>query len=89
MEITLTNGLKAEIDEAEAKRIAGLVHNEPHEYLKRAQDNLERLTGKRPESEDDLKHILYMVMPELNREQADTLFEVVEAAIGRFATDSM
>lgn len=89
MTIHLENGDEAEISEAEAKRIAKAVYNEPHEYLKRAQDNLERLTGERPESEDDLKHILYMMMPELNRKQADTLFEVVEAAIGRFATDSM
>ena len=89
MKIKLANGQEIEVSEEEAEKLAGEAWNEPHAYLHRAQDNLKKMTGTHPESEDDLKDILYEAMPCLTREQADILYEVVEAAIGRFATKSM
>lgn len=89
MRIKLANGQEVEVSEQEAAKLAGEAWNEPHVYLHRAQENLEKMTKLPAESEDDLKEILYRIMPGITKEQADMLYEVVEAAIGRFATKSM
>lgn len=88
MKIHLTNGLEADIDEAEAERIAGEVAKlhgavETNEaFTNRALDNIEHMTGFRPKSEAELKELLYRSIPGPTRRDIELLYESMEAIAG-------
>ena len=88
MKIHLTNGLEAEIDEAEAERITGelaMLHGavETNEaFTNRALDNIEHMTGFRPKSEAELKELLYHSIPGPTRRDIELLYETMEYIVG-------
>lgn len=88
MQIQTTDGKAAEISHEEAHIIAERVMNEPHEYLSRALDNIERMTGKRPANEDELKDLMFRKLNLGNFQQTNLLYEMIEAIIGMFAVKS-
>ena len=80
-------GNEFDIDRAEAERIAGeltkLNHGETNEqFLNRALDNIERMTGFRPKSEEELKELLYRAIQGPTRRDIELLYEAMETIAG-------
>lgn len=88
MKITLSNGTGGEITHDEARRIVseiGVHANLPgmqRGFLDRALDNIEKATGKRPGSEEELKNLMYEHLPLGTKEETCLLYEAVEAIVG-------
>ena len=81
------NGNEFDITKDEAQRIAGelakLHHGETNEqFLNRALDNIQSITGVRPRTEDDLKVLLYQNTSNTNMHDINLMYEAVEAIIG-------
>ena len=77
------NGNEFDITREEAERIAGeLARVDGKEsnkaFMKRAQDNIEAVTGMRPTTEDEAKAILYKFMPGWGIKHVELVFEVME-----------
>ena len=87
MKIKLANGADAEISMEEAKRISKEVsmHHETEtndEFLNRALNNIEMLTGERPKTEDELKKLLYDKTPNTSMKQIELWYEAMETITG-------
>jgi len=88
MKIHLTNGLEAEIDETEAKRISEEVAKlhgavESNEtFMNRAAENIRALTGEKPKTEDEAKMILYKNLKGPSKDEIELLYETMEYIVG-------
>ena len=83
MKIKLANGEEHDITREEAERIAGefmkISEKESNAvFMKRAQDNIEAVTGMRPTTEDEAKAILYKFMPGWSMKHVEIIFEIME-----------
>ena len=83
MRIHDINGEEHDITREEAERIAGeLMKVSGKEsnatFMKRAQDNIEAVTGMRPTTEDEAKAILYKFMPGWSMKHVEIIFETME-----------
>lgn len=83
MRIHDINGEEHDITREEAERIAGeLMKISGKEsnaaFMKRAQDNIEAVTGMRPTTEDEAKAILYKFMPGWSMKHVEIIFETME-----------
>ena len=77
------NGNEVHISKDEAERIAadlakmgGKETNAA--FMKRAQDNIQAMTGMRPTTEDEAKAILYKFMPGWGIKHVELMFETME-----------
>jgi len=83
MKIVDKDGNTAYISFAEAERIAGELaklggHESNATFMRRAQSNIESLTGMRPTTEDEAKAILYKFMPGWSMKHVELIFETME-----------
>ena len=76
-------GNEFSIDRAEAERIAGELaklggHETNEQFLNRALDNIQSMTGFRPKSEEELKELLYRSIVGPTRRDIELLYEAME-----------
>ena len=85
------NGVEFDITKTEAERIAAEVaklnrtnvaHETNEAFTNRALDNIEKMTGVRPKSEDELKQLLYDKISGPTKAEVDLVYESVEAIVG-------
>ena len=92
--IMLANGSAAEITQEEAEKIAAMVHphyegvhmENPaecnHKYLEKAKSHITALTGEDDLNEKKLKYLIYKQIYGFTKDDAELLYETMEAAIG-------
>lgn len=81
------NGAEFDITKDEAQRIAGELaklggHETNEQFLNRALDNIQSMTGFRPKSEDELKELLYRSIAGPTRRDIELLYEAMETIAG-------
>lgn len=77
------NGNEVHISKDEAERIAAELakmggKESNAAFMKRAQDNIQAMTGMRPTTEDEAKAILYKFMPGWSMKHVELVFETME-----------
>lgn len=85
MKIHDKDGNEVHITREEAEKISrdlkAMSKETNEDFTNRALDNIEKMTGKRPESEEEAKEILHDNI-HMKDDELDLLYETVEAIVG-------